>query len=686
MLKIIDFAFGSWVKIHETVKISYGRRALGYCAPEIAQLYLLKQRSTVETDGYSTLTASTSMDMWSFGAILFYLCTGEELFLTSFERSIDSDQLDLLVKWPLYAKVKRMKKIKDPSARNLIEQLLSIEVRLRPNVDECLSHPFFNDQVFNEDKHKNDKLEIRYVGMPNKFDIFISFRHTPLNRTAGELELLNNGRLKHIKNSKGIEQYLIDDALHCQHIEEAIMLSTRFSVMTSTKCLPKLENVVDEQSVEKFNDDQYDAIFRTLTHAKLVVILLSRFAVNCDALCIAELNKKSLCNIFLFELRVVMELISRGCIESGLLNVAFGDLTPDSYTGSVESLHEHDSIGIVTNPSEWVYQPFFQHFQQDMTLSSGNAFPSKLPDVVVEDLEAYASHYLQKYGFGKLHFPHMSIRELFQHILQMPTIHVQGTKKVALETVTVDLCSALHQKLGNFGKLGFISKPSTAGGFNQLSFSRPQTSAFQKLLNSRIPSPEFNSKTQSYLYKDRDRVVESPLKGMNEIISQVPTYMGEVSRSGSRGGQDLDSRNGVLVGHGSSSINGLRSLKFSAMGSLNEKDRGSGEEEQDVKFFDNPQSDILVPFTSNLQLHQHSAAPKQIIPYFTEIVSLDKTTSEEMMHYLVEKMDARDTEINNFVLEMTLMEERLRLQQLEIHRLRSLVKVTQTLDMNDDID
>jgi hypothetical protein len=702
VLKVGDLGFATRVTLAEPIKVSYGRRALAYSAPEIAQIYL----DSHQEKNCGMMLASSSMDMWSFGAILFYLCTGEELFLTSFEKNIDRDQLEILAKWPLFAKTKRMKKIKDPVARNLIEQLLNLEVRLRPSARECLKHPFFQQEKFEEQK---GNIQVRYLGMQAMFDIYISYRHSPLQRDEFDEDLLTNDRLQQIKKAKGINKHLVDDAIHahdiCQHLRSHINYtvvesSRSISVATNNPHLvissPHTNNFPEslfakvpaeetkELAVRKENrlsqseDAVYDSLFRHVTNSKVYVILLSRFAVNCNELSISALSKTSPCHYFLFELRLAFELVSRGLIEGGIFVVAFGDLLPP--TGDDLKGGEQSTLG----QDDWRYQPFFQHFQQEITLSSGNAFPNKLPDVVVENLENVVAYFLEHYGFGKLHHPNFSIKEMFRQLLQMPTIHVQGPKQLAMDSALMDLSTVLQQKLNRFGTL----QSSNGGGrtfSNILSMTRPQTSAFQRMLDTRIPSPELNQRTPVNWFKDREPLVpQSPLHNysINDIVSQAQT--GDFAFTSGRGG--LYSRHGLRSSHGMGATS--TPAKSSKVASSMAKEVGEGDYcEQDVKFFDNSASnpEDVYSYTSNLQLHKQNQ-PQQTIPFFTEIVSMDKATSEEMMLYLVEKMEVRDTQVNNLVLELTLMEERIRLQQLEIHRLRSLVQVTQTLNMDDGRD
>ena len=115
---------------------------------------------------YSLVTASYAMDMWSIGAILYLLCTGCTLFLSTVEDDIyDEDDLKLLLDWTPTTKAKKLASISNPTARNLCSMLMAKDPSRRLDCARALSHSFFTGHV-----------PTRLIGEKAKYDIFISYR------------------------------------------------------------------------------------------------------------------------------------------------------------------------------------------------------------------------------------------------------------------------------------------------------------------------------------------------------------------------------------------------------------------------------------------------------------------------------------------------------------------------------
>jgi serine/threonine protein kinase len=749
-LRLLDLSFACSTHATEACVRLGHRRATAYVAPEIAKAIFHSTNTTqirhsddnVHTETTTSLQATVAMDMWSLGAIFYLMCTGCELFLSDCDHCIDQEQLRLLSQWPLYAKTQRLRRIQDPLARNLIEQLLSLEERLRPTTQECLEHPFLREilgddvtqagsteilqdmgdktsqstvnstiissQVSLSQSFDNDEfsqqissstnkllLPFRYVGMTAQFDLYLAFRRTSIINVDGEdpVDRLQRKRLdkaRELPREKVLtklegEVHLVvdpvDDAVHCQKLTEQVRFQSSWRLVDSNCSIDAsaTSNIVKSNE----QDQQLDIIARTLSQSRTFVVLLSRFAVNSEALCLTTLTRLSPLHLFLFEIRVAFELLSRGLIEGGIFVVAIGDCLhiPKEDHEQKQSMNEnflptHELTGhpTCTDAALFEYGPFFQHFQQEITLSSGNCFPAQIPDVSIDALEVATQHCLTRHGLGGVHFQHMTVRDMFRRLLRMPAIHVRGRADHAFQLASDDLVIALQRKLGHFASTPAKASSHGAARSNSplrtsnnmgedfngiLSLSRPHTSAFQKMIESRIPSPHFNRSHLTQSFSD--------------------------SRGGllSRGG--LRSSQGIVIGQSFSA-----KLSPLAQGHPMLED-GTPNNEQDVKYFNDDQHGVLhnqrdsrTPVFTNFMQQHEQHPPKQVLPYFTDIVSLDKNASENLMHYLVEKMEVRDTEVNNLLLEMALMEERMQWQQQELHRMRRLVRVTDTLDMDGD--
>jgi serine/threonine protein kinase len=70
--------------------------------------------------------------MWCLGAILYYLCTGETLFLNNDSDNTDNNSLLQLFEWTDVTKNDKLSKISDELARNLVSRLLSKDPAKRP--------------------------------------------------------------------------------------------------------------------------------------------------------------------------------------------------------------------------------------------------------------------------------------------------------------------------------------------------------------------------------------------------------------------------------------------------------------------------------------------------------------------------------------------------------------------------
>lgn len=114
---------------------------------------------------YDPVPAAPSHDMWALGVVLFQMCTGETLFHTNDEDNMDEESLLQLFEWSDGFKGKKLSKVSNPDARNLIAQLLSRDPKRRPSAERVLSHPFLSG-----------KKVARMLGEKAAYDVFVSYR------------------------------------------------------------------------------------------------------------------------------------------------------------------------------------------------------------------------------------------------------------------------------------------------------------------------------------------------------------------------------------------------------------------------------------------------------------------------------------------------------------------------------
>eukprot|EP00597_Dinobryon_sp_UTEXLB2267_P002894 CAMPEP_0170058004 /NCGR_PEP_ID=MMETSP0019_2-20121128/787_1 /TAXON_ID=98059 /ORGANISM="Dinobryon sp., Strain UTEXLB2267" /LENGTH=1211 /DNA_ID=CAMNT_0010262831 /DNA_START=1869 /DNA_END=5504 /DNA_ORIENTATION=- len=135
---------------------------------------------------YEVVPAAYPHDSWALGAVLYELCAGIKLFLQDDEDNIDPESMQDLYNFTDDFKQKKLAKIADPQARNLVSQLLSRDPRKRPNFHQVLAHPFLSG-----------KKASRMIGDTAEFDVFLSYRvNSDLETAAFLYETLTQKGLK----------------------------------------------------------------------------------------------------------------------------------------------------------------------------------------------------------------------------------------------------------------------------------------------------------------------------------------------------------------------------------------------------------------------------------------------------------------------------------------------------------
>jgi ankyrin repeat protein/serine/threonine protein kinase len=178
---------------------------------ESAQQCCLKNSKAVSEGSSQPLLASTSIDVWALGVVLFQMCTGEALWLSSYD-SIDQRQQKQLIEWDSNFKQEKLEKISELEARNLVSRLLSKVPTDRPTLSAILQHPFVSG-----------RRAVRMIGQAPAFDVFISYRVSTDRDICDQLyETLTSRNLrvwmdrKNIKDGSLWEDEFCDGLVNCQ--------------------------------------------------------------------------------------------------------------------------------------------------------------------------------------------------------------------------------------------------------------------------------------------------------------------------------------------------------------------------------------------------------------------------------------------------------------------------------------
>ena len=195
--------------------------------------------------------------------------SGESLFFANNEGNLDEDQLRIVFDWTEEFKHKRLQKVSDPHARNLISRLLMKDPSKRPDVSHALAHPFLTG-----------KRAARMIGDEALYDVFLSYR-------------------------------VSSDSHHCELMHE-MLTEKGLRVWWDKKCLQP-------------GVDWEEGFCEGLINSRAFVPLLSRAGLER----FKNLTESSPCDNVLLEYRLALELQSLNLIEF-VFPVMIGDSSADS--------------------------------------------------------------------------------------------------------------------------------------------------------------------------------------------------------------------------------------------------------------------------------------------------------------------------------------------------------------------
>lgn len=103
---------------------------------ELKRLIELRSRSPLlkETQRKPRdVIASSQYDMWCFGALLYFLCTGKQLFNVDMKEDVDDEDLEILQNWDVASKYKKLSKVNSKWPISLLDSLLQKDPNDRPD-------------------------------------------------------------------------------------------------------------------------------------------------------------------------------------------------------------------------------------------------------------------------------------------------------------------------------------------------------------------------------------------------------------------------------------------------------------------------------------------------------------------------------------------------------------------------
>ena len=406
--------------------------------------YTLSSQTGMPTTGdkgdqvVECIPADMKIDMWSFGVLFFFLCSGETLFPCTVEDKLDATALAALADWNDDLKFQRLAKVSDPLARNLILQLLSKDPNRRPNARDALKHPFFTHAVEDATTSSSIDLPFRFQGMTSKFDVCICFR-----------ALTDRMRTRNRVANRGV----VDDvAIDNEDGESAQLLAKKLA---------------DEGLKVCFSDGGVGLI-----NSKACCIILSRAAINNEHdvtrnFCLLDNEATEIDDMFM-DVRLAIELTHHGLLEGGVYAVLVGDKVdvktsccaapeedPPPDSAAVEEKSSSAILGAPLLPgaedrgnvSRVEFAPYYATHDGEMLGRWGGSHPLQLCNESIDLVERRMSSLLQNYCLGAcpiLNQDRASVAAIMHSLVSCTNIFVVGDAATAWEMAVVDILQELQ--------------------------------------------------------------------------------------------------------------------------------------------------------------------------------------------------------------------------------------------------
>ena len=384
---------------------------------------------THKSEMIECIPAHSSIDMWSFGVLLFFVCTGESLLPCSVEDKLDTAQKLVLAKWDDDFKFRRLAKVADPMARNLILQLLSKNPNRRPTARAALQHPFFTLSVAAAAAaaavatEKPAELPFRFQGMAAKFDVCICYRIVTDRMRARRRLVTSTSSSDGATNDEGMD------------VSAAQELAQLLSARGLTVCLGSEGGV-------------------GLINSKACCILLSRTAVNNEHDATRNLgsidNEATDVDELFMDSRLAIELTHHGLLEGGVHAVLMGDVVVTVSDDSGGDDREGGGGGGASEekrgPPVAEFAPYYATHDGELLGRWGGSHPLQLCADPIDLVERRMCSVLQGFCLGPspiINDDKASVAAIMHAVVSSNNILVTGPVDSALSEAADEIAAAI---------------------------------------------------------------------------------------------------------------------------------------------------------------------------------------------------------------------------------------------------
>jgi serine/threonine protein kinase len=119
----------------DSIMVQISAASSRHDSDEVKRLVQLRSKSSLLRDTQSKprdVIASSQYDMWCFGALLYFLCTGKQLFNVDMKEDVDDDDLMTLRDWDVTSKYEKLSKVDTKWPVSLLDSLLQKYPNDRP--------------------------------------------------------------------------------------------------------------------------------------------------------------------------------------------------------------------------------------------------------------------------------------------------------------------------------------------------------------------------------------------------------------------------------------------------------------------------------------------------------------------------------------------------------------------------